>query len=313
MISRLHLFIIVTISLLLTSVILIMYTQQREQDFMQHRLEIQKAMVEGTASEISYRIENQIRMVQLFNDEYRLLLSHLAQFPQDENTREIIDTRLTQRFSGKETFTITDSQGNPILDDFEGRVGDICKRDISSFSTEVKHFKHSKPVSNAIFIHPQTGHYHYDVMAAVKDGSMARSIFFVSFSPEPIQNILKSRELPGHELMLTRLHDNTLIEISSAGTRDIMARDGRLKKKEFQTVNISRPIPHTDWVLIDLKDPVYEQDYIRRLWKESSGIILIVAITNLIIFFIFSARISYTEIRENKRENKAYRWVKRKP
>jgi len=312
MVSRLHLFIIVTLSLLLRSVILIMYTQQREQEFSAHQLAIQKAMVEGAARDISYRLESQIHHVRLFNDEYRQLISHLAYHPHDENTQEIIDIRLRQRFSNLDSFSITSATGTPVLDDIESRVGDICKNDIANFSTEVKRLNDRNKAKNTIFIHPQAEHYHYDVMASIKGSDSDRNIFLVSFSPQPIQNILKSREIPGHKLMLTKLHDSSLIEISDAGTRDIMAREGRLNKEELLSIKTSMAIPNTDWVMIDLYDPAYERAYINKLWKESAGILLIVAITNLIIFLIFSARIRYAEIRENKRENKTYPWVKRK-
>jgi len=63
MVSRLHLFIITALSLLLTSVILIMYTQQREDEFVEHQLAIQKAMVEGAARDIGRQLEEQIRQI----------------------------------------------------------------------------------------------------------------------------------------------------------------------------------------------------------------------------------------------------------
>ena len=308
MVSRLHLFIITALSLLLTSIILVTYTQQREQEFIAHQLAIQEAMVEGAARDISYRLENQIRHVRLFNDEYRQLISHLAYYPDDKSTEEIIDTRLRQRFPSVSSFSITSATGTPVLDDSKARVGKICKRDISSFSTEVSRLSDSNEVTNTIFIHPQAGNHHYDVMAYIKDSNPDRNIFFVSFNPKPIQNILRSRKIPGHQLMLTRLHDDSLIEISAAGTRDNMGRDRRLSKEELLTVKTSREIPNTDWVMIDLKDPAYEQAYINKLWKESAGILLIFAIANLIIFLLFSARIRNSE----KAKIKAYPWYRGK-
>jgi hypothetical protein len=311
MVTRLHLFIVIALSLLLTSVVLIMYTQQREREFLDHQLEIQRAMVEGAARDISFRLEEQIRHVRLFNDEYRQLLSHLALYPYDEYTKGLIDSRLKERFPNVDAFTITNAAGVPMLDDFEGNIGEVCQRDISAFSSEVKRLNNTGTAQNAIFIHPQADRYHYDVMADIKYGSpyVGNSIFLVSFKPKSIQHILKSREIPGHKLMLTKLHDRSLIEINDEGTRDAMAREGRLSKDELLSIKASENIPNTNWVMIDLKDASYEEAYIRRLWKESGGIILIVAVTNIFIFMIFSTRIKYAEIRESKRENKAYPWV----
>jgi hypothetical protein len=312
MVTRLHLFIVIALSLLLTSVVLIMYTQQREQEFIDHQLEIQRAMVEGAARDISFRLEEQIRHVRLFNDEYRHMITQLSRYPNDENTRQIIDARLKERFPNIDSFTITNAAGLPVLADFGGNIGDVCQRDIINFSTEVKRLHDSNSAQNVIFIHPQAERYHYDIMAAVQDGlpHPARSIFLVSFKPDPIRDILKSREIPGHKLMLTKLHDNALIEISAEGTRDLMARSGRLTRDELLSIKTSENIPGTDWVMVDLQDPSYEQNYINRLWKEAGGIILIVAVTNILIFLIFSARIKYGEIRESKSENKTYPWIK---
>jgi len=312
MVSRLHLFIITALSLLLTSVILIMYTQQREDEFVEHQLAIQKAMVEGAARDIGRQLEEQIRHVRLFNDEYRQLISHLAYHPGDTATENIINTRLRQRFPNLESFSITTATGMPLLDDIETKVGDICKRDISSFSTEVRRLGQGNDAINTIFIHPQAEHYHYDVMASIKGGAPDRNVFFVSFKPQPIQEILKSHEIPGHKLMLTQLHDSSLIEISGAGTRDIMGRDGRLTTEELHSVKTYSEIQNTDWAMIDLKDPAYERAYISKLWKESGGIILIVSFTYLMTFFIFSSRIKYAEMRENRRKNNNFPWVKNK-
>lgn len=310
MVTRLHLFILIILSILLTSVILVMYTQQREQEFLAHQLAIQKTMVEGAAREINYRLQDQIRHVLLFNDEYRQLISHLTIHPYDETTHEIIDIRLRERFPNVDSFSITNALGVPLLEDIENRVGDICKRDISNFTTEAHRLHYSGGARNNIFIHPQAERYHYDVMAEIKDGTENHYVFLVSFTADTIQNALKSRQIPGHQLMLTKQDDNALIEISAAGTRDMMARDGQLSAFELLSIKASKDIPDTDWVMVDIKDPAYEKTYINRLWKESGGIIMIVAITNLMIFLIFSARIKYTEIRENKRENKTYSWIK---
>jgi hypothetical protein len=292
-----------------------MYTQQREREFVDHQLEIQHAMVEGVARDISYRLEEQIRHVRLFNDEYRQLLAHLARYPRDEHSKELVYARLKERFPNVDAFTITNAAGIPVLDDFEGNIGEVCQRDISTFSSEVKRLNNTDKAQNAIFIHPQPDRYHYDVMVDIKDGSphAGNSILLVSFKPISIQNILKSREIPGHKLMLTKLRDRSLIEINDEGTRNMMAREGRLSKDELLSVKASKNIPNTDWVMIDLKDSSYEEAYIKRLWKESGGIILIVAVTNIFIFMIFSTRIKYAEIRESRRENKAYPWINNEP
>ena len=84
MVTRLHLFIIVTVSILLTSVVLIMYTQHRQREFLENQIAVEQAMVDGAARDITYRLEEQIRLVALFNNEYRRQISQLVYQRHDE-------------------------------------------------------------------------------------------------------------------------------------------------------------------------------------------------------------------------------------
>ena len=310
MVTRLHLFIIIALSILLTSVVLIMYTQQREREFLDNQLVVQQAMVDGAARDIQYRLNEQSRLVALFSDEYRRQINQLTYHPGDQYIAAIINKRLQERFPYVDSFSITSTSGEPIIDDFEGNIGDVCKRDISSFSTEVKRLHNPTTVHNAIFIHPQAGRYHYDIMSPVWNAANQQYVFLVSFKPDSLQHILKTREIPGYKLLLTKLYDSSLIEVSGEGTRDIIGRDGRLSKTELMSIKASKSIPNTEWSLINLQDPTYEQSYINKLWKEAGGILLIVIITNLLVFMIFSTRIKYAEIRNRQQQNKTYPWVK---
>ncbi len=298
MITRLHLALIVALSIVFTAIVLVIFTQHREQDYYQQQLQIQKAMVEGAAKDISYRLTAQIKNARLFGDEYRELIRHLTRNPDDDYTFNVIEKRLQQRFPNVSSFTIASGRGVPLLEDVEARVGEVCQRDIASFSTEVKRV--NKDVRNPVFIHPQAGNYHYDIMSSFEGKDGFNKVFFASFDPKPIQQILKSREIPGHRLMLVKTDDDTLVEVSSDGTRDIMAREARLTKEEQMSIKASKALPGTNWTMVDIQDSEYFKSYIDALWKEAGILLLIVALSNILIFFIISIRIKVVERRENQ-------------
>lgn len=300
MVTRLHLFLVILLSLILTSVVLVIYTLQRESEFLEHQIEIQQTMVEGAARDISYRLSNQILHVHIFSDEYREILPRLVNNPQDEFTKEVIQTRLKQRFPYVSGFTITRTDGTPVLDDIEIQVGDVCKRDIVDFSLEAK--RSSLDVQNPIFIHPQPGNYHYDVMTSINHPIYGKFVFFVSFHPDPIANILRSRQIPGHQLLLVKSDDSRLIEISTDGARDTLQRETHLNEEELLRIKTSEPIAGTDWLMVDLQDPDYVDNYIDNLWQEAFNILIIVALTNLLLFIISNLRISFTDKREKVKD-----------
>jgi len=288
MLRRLEVFLIAAVFIFMSAVVLIIYSKQREQEFKAHHMIIQKAAVNGAAYAIDLQLVNKQRHVRLFADEYAKLLTHLNMYPQDSKTEDDIKTRLQQRFPDFFTYTITDKSGTPKLFDIESFVGEACQRDLSSFVKGLQHKTKKDVVRNKIFIHPQSLHYHYDVMAPLyqNGGGGSADIFFISFYLKEISNILKTHETPGNQLILVKQSDSSLIEVNSTGARDKISREIRLNKDEMRHIEVFKDIPGTDWRLINLADSTYLKQYKMGLWKEAGIILLIEFISIFLLIFI---------------------------
>jgi hypothetical protein len=284
MLKQLVVFIIAMMFVLITAIILIIYTIQRGEEFKAHQTVIQKAAVHGAAYAIDLQLSNKHRHVRLFLDEYQQLVSQLITFPNDLKTENNVNARLKQRFSDFFTFTITNQKGIPLLEDFDGLVGDACLFDLK------KYFKSAQKESvalNTVFVHPKPHHYHYDIMAPLHSNKLNINIFFVSFDLRDIVDILRTHEIPGQKLVLVKHSDPALLEVSRLGTRDkLISREPRLTNAEQQSIRVYENIPNTDWRLVNIPDTQFEKHYLQGLWKEAAIIISVVTLALLLLIFI---------------------------
>jgi len=290
MFRRLEAFFIASVLVLITGIVLIMYTMEREQEFRSYNSNIQKVLVESAVYAIDLQLKNKRRHVELFLDEYNELISRLDRFPDDERTLTSINQRLQQRFADFFTFTITNSEGVPVLMDIESLVGDACQKDLQNFSGKVK--RHDKAMHNEVFLHPQPFHYHYDIMAPLQTRGNSARIFFASFYLDEIANILKTHEIPGQQLLLVRQSDPNLIEVSRQGARDKLNRNEQLTPEEQLRILVFENVPESDWRLVNLPDADFEEEYVSGLWKE---VIIMLIILALGLFFMIRIMFRYCE------------------
>ena len=288
MLKRLEVFLIAAVFVLITAIILIIYSKQREQEFKTHSSIIQKAAVHGASYAINLQLLDKHRHVRLFANEYARLFLQLNNFPADEKTANDIKGRLQQRFPDFFAFTITDQNAVPMLLDMDLQIGDACQLDLSNFSKNIKANK--KELQNKVFIHPLALHYHYDIMAPLYTNGAAARIFFISFYLKEITDILKTHELPGQNLILLRQSDPGLIEVTSQGVRDKITREIRLSEEEQDRIKVFENIPGTDWRLVNLPDATYEKQYLQGLWKEA---IIILLVVTLALFFLIIVLIKF--------------------
>lgn len=286
MFKRFEIFLILIVFIVMTAIILIIYSMQREQEYKAHSLMTQQTIVNGAAYAISMKLLDKHRHVQLFVNEYA---RHLVQLHDNSNNEKVVDdlkTRLEQRFPDFFTFTITNKNGTPKLENIESLVGHACQTDLNDYAKRLGH--NNVENRNKIVIHPQPFNYHYDIMAPLYTSGNNPSIFFISFYLNEITDILKTHNLPGQELMLVRQSDSSLIEITANGSRDKIKRDISLHAEEYKRINVSANIPDSDWRLIILPDIKREKQYIRALWKEAIIIIGLVTLALILMFTILT-------------------------
>ncbi len=287
MLKRLEAFLIITMFVVITAIILIIYSKQREQEFKDHNTTTQQTIVNSAAYAVNMKLLEKQRHVQLFATEYARHLNRISTSPSDEKLIDNIQTRLKQRFQDFFTYTITNNNGVPKLQNIDSLIGNICQIDISKFANNLDS-NNAKTRRNKVVLHPQPFNYHYDIMAPLYTSTNKPDIFFVSFHLDEIADILKTHELSKQSLILIRKSDPTLIEVTGQGARNKIKREIRLSKEEQAHVNVFKDVLGTDWRLIYLADLNAEKKYIKSLWKEAFIIISIVTIALLLLFIILS-------------------------
>lgn len=236
------------------------HVRYREFEIYQHRL--MESSVNGTAAEIGVLIGELRRSVHLFADMQRALLDRLAADPGDEQAREELAAAVRNHFPEAFAFTLADNNGEPLLDDFDGLVGEICIKDMRSFTTQREH--------SEVYIHPNPVAYHFDIMVDREHNGGSTGIFFVSFTTDILARALKHGEAPGHKLLLLKQDIPGLIEVASDGVRIKLQREFKLSAREMIRIGYSAAVDGTSWDLADLPDPGLYADMRSTILREAA-------------------------------------------
>ena len=208
-------------------IIMVWVSYQRIKDFEYAQHNNARSTVSLVGKEVSELINNHQRLVSIFTRNEKEIVEQLAQSPNDDDLKAQLHQKLKGYFPDYFTFTLADHDGNPIIDDFEGFIGEVCLRDIKQVAKGQDQFIH---------VHPNPNAYHIDIMT--QWGNEERGgIFFVSFHTDFLSKLLKLSSLPRHELMLISTQFQNLIEVTEKGERFVLKRDDyRLTEEEQERI-----------------------------------------------------------------------------
>ena len=265
--------------LVITTIVLVWSAESREKEFLQSQRNLAENSVSGVANQISNKISDLRQSIKLFAEKEKTLLRKIIENPGDLDAYDhLVDIAKTE-FPSAVAITIADKSGTPYIEDFDGFILDICRKDIKKFS-KMRH-------PPEVFIHPNPLAYHIDIMVKVDIGLGKQTIFFVSFSPDLISRILNNGELYSHKLMLVKNDDTGLIEITSKGARDTLSIDKlHLSEDETNKVIYSRTVSHTSWKLLDLPVNDYLSKHCSEIWNETLTIISLLFTFSILMLFL---------------------------
>ena len=270
--------------LIAVSLMLLWNGQLRKNDFQRSEIEIMRSMTQATATGIESLLTDRKNQIKVFVEDFDSQLTAIANNPDDDNLIDALNERLVARFPNVFTFTVVGDSGEPLIQDIEGLVGDICKVDIKDF---FRINSNNSTVSfNNIYIHPQPFHYHYDIMLPWKFGSV-KSVFFVSFEADSLAKVLKRDQVPGYSLFILRTDEASLIEVSADGVRDVISRDIHLSKLEQQSIGHRYTIAGTKWEVVAIADPLVFSTFINTIYIESFAVFVVVSLVGLILVVIY--------------------------
>lgn len=275
---------------LVISLLLIWVGYVRIHEFQANQLRIAHSSTEIVAEDIGNIIDENQRLVKLFAQDDLTMIAKLAANPDDLKLRSELQKKIKRFFPHSFAFTIADSQGNPLLDDFDGYVGDICVNDMRKMIATKKF---------AVRIHPNPYVYHYDTMVTWQYQGK-KGIFFVSFAPETIAHLLRAASPAGHQLMLIIKDQDYLMEITEKGARNTTIReDYRLTPSEKARILDMAPVRDSLWHLTDLADPGLFAKFRLRTYRTYGSIILAIAL----IAVVFSIVLVQFERRRQQAES----------
>ena len=124
---------------LVISLILIWVGYDRIHEFEANQQRIAHSSIELLSEDIGNIIDENHRLVKLFAIDERAMIAQLASNPNNYKLRNQLQKKIKRFFPHSFAFTIADSHGNPLLDDFEGYVGDLCVSDMRQMIVNKKY------------------------------------------------------------------------------------------------------------------------------------------------------------------------------
>ncbi len=233
--------------LVLVAALLIGYAEIAQHRFRAHQEALAERTVAGTAGLIEFYLSDAQRAVRLFAEDRIEAIERVVATPEDPDLFDRLLAEALHHLPDAFAMALADTHGNVLVDDFEGPVEEVCRRDIQTFA------RPDHP--HEVVIHPTPLGSHFDLMAPVTTPGGWQGIFFVSLSPERVAKILADSRLPGHELFLLHRDRRGLIEISAQGGRNRMKRPFQLTQQEMASIFAAQTLPGTRWELVDVVSP----------------------------------------------------------
>src|SRR3569833_3090770 len=209
--SQLPVWLLVCVMLAMVGALLAWDADARYEEFRRKQESLMRSSVSGTAGEIGTYLTELRRSVHLFANSEKELLDKLRSHPEGLIQHDQLNQRVRFNFPEAFAFTLANRSGNPLLEDFDGLVGEVCQRDIRQFAADRAH--------SEVYVLPHPDVYLFDVMVDWEKSGVAQGIFFVSFPADLLARALRHGQIPGHRLLLLHKKIPGLLEIPDIGPR----------------------------------------------------------------------------------------------
>ncbi|MDH5256722.1 MAG: HAMP domain-containing histidine kinase [Gammaproteobacteria bacterium] len=277
-----------------TAMLLAWIDNTRISDFKAGHVAIANETTTSVKEAIARFISERRRFVTVFTLTHHDTLSAIVNDAGNDTLHDNLMEKLTLFFPKHFAYSIANSKGDTLFDNFDGLLGTQCIDDLRNFAINQTHSPK---------IHPNSELYHFDIMVpfTVDD---KKYTFFLSFDADLLAEILSDSSVPDHELILTLpVQDRKLIEATANGSRVHLDRnDFRMTQKEEDRVLSSKLVPNTEWEIYDLQKA--------GLLQEFNFIIYLISAAIYLIFFPvalswYRSTIKIEKIRQESDEHKA--------
>ncbi len=247
--------------LLLIGLLLIYNGTIRYQQYRDFEQTSSVSAAKDAAVEISQFVRERQRMVALFAEENIDVLAGIhAQSKLADAFYPYLAEQAERFFPDYFAVTVFDESGVPLIDDFEGVIGQVCLEDTQLFLQTGQHRAR---------IHPNPAAYHFDVMTPWQYKNQ-NGLLLISFHADFLGQLLMVHQSPGHLPLLVYPEMSNLIEATPDGARNNWDRDDyRMQPDELRRVLVKMPVEGTRWQVFDLHVEGLFQDRIKRIAIES--------------------------------------------
>ncbi len=266
---------IITISAGIAVAIVLWSVAALENTFRDSQARLMENQARSMAGEVSRVIRSRIQLIEAVAEDNRETLEAISGEPEDEARIESFRGKLLRYFPHYFGFAVVDGLGRQVPDDLGVIVGAVCRRDMGAFLKKglTEHFD----APYLPMIHPQSFNYHFDIITRWIDGDGRPGLFFISFHPTEIAQMIRTYQLPNHRLVLVRDDIDNLIEITADGARDVLGEAIHLTDKEMARIAVRVPVSGTRWIAIALPEPHlyfnYEMKIQRQAWLIIAAIL----------------------------------------
>ncbi|MCB1789251.1 MAG: PAS domain S-box protein [Gammaproteobacteria bacterium] len=239
----------------------------------------------ATAREITGFIDREHERLGAFVEEKRDEIRAVLADPANWTAIERLQASVKRMFRGAIAFTVTDAEGAPLFEDFDGLVGPVCQ---ASMRDAVRaHVRGDGPFELPP-IHPVPDAYHFDLIVPWHLDSGETGLFFVSMSPTRVAELLDAAEqASGTRILLVGRDDPSLIEITSQGARDHLGGDFRVETAALEGDHFAAELPGTHWRLLVLPDRAHLETSIREVYtRVGTSILALLAISGALLYLI---------------------------
>ena len=277
--------------LAMVAVILIINTWHRHNEYTAQQSQLVRSSLNGIADQIVLSINGLRKSVRLFGERESALLKQIVATSSNADAHDQLTELVKQDFPEAFAVTLANAKGEPYVTDFDGFILEVCRKDISSYAAD--------HVAPKLYIHPNSHAYHFDIMVRLDLGLPEQAIFFISFHPEMLVNILASAALYQHDVSLVNHERTGLVEVTAKGSRGALNETQFfLAKEQINDIAYSVPVNGTRWDLIDIPAPDVNADYLNTLWLELGIELAVLMAVSLVMLRILS-RSENTVLQQN--------------
>jgi PAS domain S-box-containing protein len=226
------------LTLIILGLVLSWISEMRMADFKENQKQVIQSAMVGVVNQINHFLHEEKRRVQLFTRYHRNTIAALAKIPDHESTQNTLSSLVEEYFPYMLAFSITDKDGVPLWDYFNGMLTALCINDPHPLDSNLIR---SYSIANQFEI--VRGWSYEDQQGQ----------FCISFKPSILAKFLRAGQPHGYTFVLLERNNTRRIVVSPRGlSQNNLTEKPYISEEEQGRILLSKPVFNTRWQLAAL-------------------------------------------------------------